>query len=403
MAAERPEPPADLVRGDPSRYDRIVGCLLGGAVGDALGAPLEFKTLDQIRERYGAEGVTGYEEAYGRPGAITDDTQMTLFTAEGFLRAQNRYASTGYCKPRVVMHRAYLRWLHTQGSAEEELIDQKLGSPLDGWLVGVPELHARRAPGATCLRSLKGWREQGLGEPAPNRSKGCGGIMRVAPAGLFATDPFRFGCEVAALTHGHPTGMLAAGAFALALSEVFLGRPLESAVQTALWMTRGARDGGETAGAMEAALRLAEGGDAGGGKAERVEAERGDEGAGEPAGAAREAGWAGGATAQAIATLGEGWVAEEALAIALYCALTARDFRTGVLAAVNHGGDSDSTGALTGSLLGTLWGASAIPGEWVEELEGREVIIEVAADLAAHFAGYRSDRPVPDHERYPPS
>ena len=358
-----------------SRYERILGCLLGGAVGDALGAPVEFLTLEGIHERFGPEGVTDYEVAYGRPGAITDDTQLTLFTAEGFLRAQNRYTQTGYCKPRVVMHRAYLRWLHTQGVPEEELVDPELGSPLDGWLVGVRELHASRAPGNTCLRALQNWKAQGLGEPAENRSKGCGGLMRVAPAGLFATDPFRFGCEAAALTHGHPTGLLAAGAFALVLSELLLGRSVETAVRTALWMTRGAKDGEETADAIERALQLA-----------------GEAGADD-----------GGPSPEAIARLGEGWVAEEALAIALYCALTAPDFRSGVLAAVNQEGDSDSTGALTGALLGTSLGVGAVPQPWLDGLEGREVIAAVAEDLAAHFAGYPSGRPVPDYERYPPS
>ncbi|MEE8447413.1 MAG: ADP-ribosylglycohydrolase family protein [Gemmatimonadota bacterium] len=346
-----------------------MGCLLGGAVGDALGAPIEFLTLEQIRERHGPEGVTGYEEAYGRLGAITDDTQMTLFTAEGFLRAQNSYRKTGYCKPRVVMHRAYLRWLHTQGVPEEELMDPELGSPLDGWLVERAELHERRAPGNTCLTSLAGWKAQGLGEPAKNGSKGCGGVMRIAPAGLFATDPFRFGCEAAALTHGHPTGLLASGAFSIILSEVLLDRPLPMAIDTALWMTRGANGSEETVAAIEAAVRLA------------------DEAA---------------LTPEAVARLGEGWVAEEALAIALYCALTAPDFRSGALAAVNHGGDSDSTGAMTGSLLGTLLGVPAIPDEWIEELEDREIIATVAEDLAAHFAGYSTGRPTPDYERYPP-
>lgn len=367
---------------DVTRYERILGCLLGGAVGDALGAPVEFLTLERIRERYGPEGVTGFETAYGRRGAITDDTQMTLFTAEGFLRAHNRYARTGYCKPRVVMHRAYLRWLYTQGVPEEELRDEELGSPLDGWLVEVAELHAQRAPGNTCLRSLKSWREQGLGEPADNGSKGCGGVMRVPPAGLFATDPFRFACETAALTHGHPTGLLAAGAFALVLSEVFLGRSLEAAVQTALWMTRGAKESVETTAAIEAALALA------GAPAEASEARVSRDAAPAP---------------EVVADLGEGWVAEEALSIALYCALTAADFRSGVLAAVNHGGDSDSTGALAGSLLGTLRGVSAIPDEWLAELEARDVIVTVAEDLAAHFAGYHHGGSVPDYERYPPS
>jgi ADP-ribosylglycohydrolase len=366
---------------DVTRYERILGCLLGGAVGDALGAPIEFLTREGILEEHGPEGVTGFEVAYGRPGAITDDTQMTLFTAEGFLRAQNRYTRTGYCKPRVVMHRAYLRWLHTQGVPEEELRDEELGSPLDGWLVEAADLHAQRSPGNTCLRSLKSWRSQGLGEPAGNGSKGCGGVMRIAPAGLFATDPFRFGCETAALTHGHPTGLLAAGAFAMVLSEIFLGRSVEVAIQTALWMTRGASESAETTAAIEAALGEA--------------AARGASGSEAPASPS--------SSSEAIAGLGEGWVAEEALSIALYCALTAADFRSGVLAAVNHGGDSDSTGALTGSLLGTLLGVSAIPEEWLAELEARDVIVTVAEDLAAHFAGYPNGRTVPDYERYPPS
>ena len=87
------------------------------------------------------------------------------------------------------------------------------------------------------------------------------------------------------------------------------------------------------------------------------------------------------APADAIAELGEGWVAEEALAISVYFALVARDFRHGVILAVNHDGNSDSTGAITGNLLGALYGVSAIPAEWLEPLELREVITEIAGDL----------------------
>ena len=84
---------------------------------------------------------------------------------------------------------------------------------------------------------------------------------------------------------------------------------------------------------------------------------------------------------KAIARLGEGWIAEEALAISLYCALAARDFRHGLILAVNHGGDSDSTGSITGNLLGTLYGVDAIPQQWLDPLELREIIAEIAEDL----------------------
>ena len=87
--------------------------------------------------------------------------------------------------------------------------------------------------------------------------------------------------------------------------------------------------------------------------------------------------------------MGEGWVAEEALAISIYCALCAEnDFKKGVLLAVNHSGDSDSTGAITGNILGCLLGNTSIPEKWVERLELKEVIQELGIDL---FVQFRAD------------
>ena len=83
-----------------------------------------------------------------------------------------------------------------------------------------------------------------------------------------------------------------------------------------------------------------------------------------------------------IHRLGEGWVAEETLGIALYCALKyADDFSAGVIAAVNHKGDSDSTGAVTGNILGALLGLDAIDQKWKKDLELYDVIVEMADDL----------------------
>lgn len=101
----------------PSLHQRISGCLLGGAVGDALGAPIEFISLGEIRRQFGVSGIRDYAPAYGRIGAITDDTQMTLFTAEGLLRAWVRHAGKGICNTVGVIHHAYLRWLLTVAKA----------------------------------------------------------------------------------------------------------------------------------------------------------------------------------------------------------------------------------------------------------------------------------------------
>src|SRR5262245_5055353 len=95
----------------------FAGCLLGGGVGDALGAPVEFASINAIRNEYGSAGITDYDVAYGRRGAITDDTQMTLFTAEGLLRAIARRCRDGVCRPASAIHQAYIRWLRTQSES----------------------------------------------------------------------------------------------------------------------------------------------------------------------------------------------------------------------------------------------------------------------------------------------
>ena len=94
--------------------DRISGCLLGGACGDALGAPVEFNSLHEIHQSYGPHGIRQFSEVYGRVGDITDDTQLTLFTAEGLaeaFEAQNPPDNKAILKS---VHEALYRWRATQ-------------------------------------------------------------------------------------------------------------------------------------------------------------------------------------------------------------------------------------------------------------------------------------------------
>jgi len=332
--------------------DRIRGCLLGGAVGDALGAPVEFLSLADIRAAFGPEGIRDFAPAYGRIGAITDDTQMTLFTAEGLVRAHERGRERGICHYASMAHESYLRWLETQGGTSAHPNFEALQpSPLSL----SPALRHRRGPGGTCLSALAGDRMGTIEEPI-NDSKGCGGVMRVAPVGLIGLkEPFTVGCEIAAVTHGHPSGYLAAGALAVLLDGVMAGCPLRMARDEAVEALRG-WDGSE-----ECLTAL--------GRA-TADAER-----------------AGPALPDSVESLGAGWVAEEALAIAVRCALGARSFADGVLAAANHGGDSDSTASITGQILGALLGADAIPASWMERLEAREEIEETARSLRVTFRG----------------
>lgn len=340
--------------------DKIRGSLLGGAAGDALGYPVEFMSLREIQSRYGAAGITAYAlDRKTNTAIVSDDTQMTMFTAAGILAGET--ARIGAERPVFVegaVREAYFDWLDTQ----EPGVDAKRGT----WLSGIPALYALRAPGNTCLSALRS-RKRGTTEQPINGSKGCGGIMRVAPVGLYynrdgknieAVD--RLAAEAAAITHGHPLGWLSAAAFAHIVNRAVYGGCafgdtlhgfVHESEDTLRRLWPGVPELQEMTAGMEAALSLAD--------SARTDVEN-------------------------IAALGEGWVAEEALYIALYCAARYKsDFSGALTAAVNHKGDSDSTGAITGNIVGALLGYEAIPARWKEGLELREELLRLADDLSA--------------------
>ena len=316
--------------------DRIWGGFLGGAIGDALGEPIEFLSREERLQRWGHTGVQGFVHPDGM-GRFTDDTQMTLFTAEALIR----HAQNG--EPLLIaLHKAYLRWLTTQKLPSRIPPDAYLN---EGFLLDEPILHQRVGPGRTCLRALM--EATDLGMPVVNDSKGCGGLMRVAPigfwAGLHQADwdlrrTFTVASQAAQLTHGHPCGYLSAGFFATLIREVATGAHLNDAVtETQLILEKL----GET-GATIRQLIL---------RAQEL--------------AVKEALWE-----QAIKELGAGWVAEEILAIVVYLGLTAPDFRTGIFQAANHPGDADSVGAIAGQLLGALHGNTSPLRECTRSIEG---------------------------------
>jgi ADP-ribosyl-[dinitrogen reductase] hydrolase len=358
---------------DPLVRSRFHGCLLGGAVGDAVGAPVEALDLEQIVRNFGEQGIRDYAPAYGKIGAITDDTQMTLFTAEGMLCARMGSVMRGQDPDFFrAASNSYARWLMTQENSRAHP-----NKTHTSWLLQQRKLFARRAPGTTCLSALQA--KQGKVSRAANDSKGCGGVMRVAPVGMYfahsvarerndarlISQVFATGCELAAITHGHPSGCLSAGALAVIVSLLLAGSSLKEAVAIAKEELRKQPFHKETLAAIE--------------KAEFLASAR-----------PRERG--------ALRELGKGFVAEEALAIALYCALSAEAFEDGIILAVNHSGDSDSTGAITGNLMGAGGGIETIPERWLVPLELRSTIEAVADDLAA-FPEWSLRRPGDAEER----
>lgn len=343
-------------------FDKVLGCLIGGAAGDALGYPVEFSSWAEIQREYGENGIQHYELNGDGVAEISDDTQMTIFTANGLIFWSTRghtHGVAGY--PDFYIKFAYNDWLRTQKGERCS----------NTWVGKDPRLHARRAPGMTCLSALEA---VARGLEVRNDSKGCGGVMRVAPIALFADIdhlgepmlPHQCAAEVAAITHKHPLGFLTA-AYLEALLEVLQKEKCDSAAEFEAAMAKAwevfQRSNDEKSAygnlypgecremseIISKAVRLAKG-------------EMGD--------------------VEAIHEIGGGWVAEETLAIALFsCLRHFGDFACTIRSAVNHSGDSDSTGSVAGQIMGLILGASRIPDAFKTNLELLDLLETLAHDL----------------------
>ena len=337
--------------------ERIKGCMLGGAVGDALGFPVEFYDDEGIFQRYGEFGITEYLLC-GDTALISDDTQMSMFTADGMIFAEKKYQSPTKEQYVECVYESYLSWLSTQD--EDFPVPQGVRK---SELLKIKELHSRRAPGNTCLSALQSG-VCGTPERKINQSKGCGGVMRVAPVALLLSQKEgvsrasigETAARVAAITHGHSLGYIPAAFLALLIDEFIKFGYCDRTVPRALADTRAIFEESEELNYFCSLIARAE------------------ELANDPDVLD---------DLDAIRELGEGWIAEETVAIAVYCTLRHKDsFEQAVVASVNHSGDSDSTGAVTGNLTGALLGYGKIPQKYLEHLELKSELLDLAEQLS---------------------
>ncbi|MFO8082528.1 MAG: ADP-ribosylglycohydrolase family protein [Armatimonadota bacterium] len=304
------------------------GCILGLAIGDALGMPTEFLSLEEIRSRYGPDGVNDLEAGAWPAGHFTDDTQMTLALAEGILAAGPDVSVDAIM---VEVAREFIAW--NEG-------------PVGG----------HRAPGNTCRTGCRNlaagvpWREAGVAQ-----SKGCGTAMRAAPVGLAWPGEYErireVGVAQSLATHGHPCALAGSVAVAALVSMALDGERPERMLDRVIALTEDISD--EFVAHIEQVPAALE--------------------------AHAEDAWA---------LLGEAWVAEEAVAGALYCLLRSpEDYRATVLRAANTDGDSDSLACIAGAISGAYNGIHAIPKGWRDRVERADELQDVAERLWRTTAG----------------
>ena len=299
--------------------EKAKGVILGLAIGDAMGAPAEFMTLGQIKRVYGDRGIRDLPDL----AVYTDDTQMSIAIAEALIEAGHKDIET-------LMERVkeeFIKWYHAPDTPS-------------------------RAPGKTCLTGVanmeKGihWTRSGLPE-----SKGCGSAMRSAPVGYYYQHNPEKLKRVAHITgictHRHGTADAACIGAAYLVKLALDGMEPSVMIGELLNFTRGISD--EWKEAIE--------------KVDKCLDWKDEE--------------------KALSFLGEGWVGEEGVALALCCFLRYPDsYEKCLLRAANTNGDSDSIACIAGAISGAYLGVKAIPKDWIERIENKDYLIDLGIRLA---------------------
>ena len=311
------------------KFQLIYGCLLGGAYGDSLGAAVEFYSSSEIFHRYGTDGITRCDKAFNqKAGVVTDDTQMAIATIQGLLKLNTKDNKIDS------VWKEYLKWYEKQNKNPSE----------------------QRAPGNTCMSALSSGKCGTINAP-PNKSSGCGAIMRAHPIGLMYSyeEAFEMGKNIGLITHGHPNGYIPAGVQAALIALLISGKSLHTAITIVLRLISTIKQAEGTKTAILRALKAEKRGN----HSEIIDTVVGDcEG---------------------------GFLGHNALSIALYSLLCApEDAIKAVQIAVNHSGDSDSTGSIAGALAGAMHGhtpfTKKIETEGIE-LEKQDLIYKLSEKI----------------------
>lgn len=272
--------------------------LFGLALGDALGYPTEFGSLNVIKSQYGEQGIQDLPD----PALYTDDTQMTLAVTEGLLDV-----------------------------GLDADLDVQMNAIGKRFVIWAESPENNRAPGLTCMKGVRRfkqgmpWRESGVFD-----SKGCGSAMRVATIGyLYQHDEQRLrdvALSSGIITHGHRTAKAASIGAAYLIKLVLDGVPTIQWMSEVVTFTKDISDEFH-----QAILRVG-----------------------------HVLSWT--SEEYALDHIGQGWTGEEAVALALYCALHyPDDYLACIRRGANTNGDSDSIASIAGGIMGARLGLDAIP------------------------------------------
>ena len=338
-----------------TRRERFRGCLLGMAVGDAMGYPVDQKDWQQIKEDYGPNGLRGYDLVNGYAD-VTSYTQIGAFTANGLLFGLTRGQTQGQMAP-------FINYVNLAGR-EWAASQRPWGRPQRSycWLLRREEICRRNCMDRKMLETLSAERMGTIETPVNNES-GPEGLTAAIGVGLIyeknrisQEEMDRLGAEAVALTHGSPTAFLTGAALSHIISRLTADPRLplakvfrEAADAVTEQFGHQYSQAFDFAKLIHNAIKYAQYPQIR--PVEILEKIRCDNGA-------------------------------RVLAGAIYACLVSRgDFDTALIAAVNHSGRSAAVGAITGAIMGLKLGERALPEFYLEGLEPAEILRELADDL----------------------
>lgn len=312
-----------------NKHEEILNLILGGlyglVIGDALGFPIKTETLNSIKKKYGEQGITDFVkyDIY-KKGSYSSESQLTLSTINGIIYAYD-YTNRILKKEDILKKSIYLMykdWLKTQG-----------------------DLYNKRNTNEIIMLAINNKKIGSINNPI-NDSKSASTIIKTIPFGFILDEyqSFRLGMEITSFTHGNSISILSGGFLACLISCIrqYKDKGLEYCIRTALSLLKKTKYSQSLSNKIEYVLNM---------DTKYLSPE------------------------QVTFLLGEGWDIEEAIAYSLYCSINNKDnYRQAVYSAINHTGNSDTIGAITGCIIGTYLGYNEIPQEWIINIENSEFI-----------------------------
>lgn len=328
------------------------GCLLGLAIGDAMGYTVDKKNYEEICRDYGPNGLLGFDLQH-EYAEVTSYTQLAVFVANGLLAGATRGRPDSYSRYIATALREWTRSQQYRSSSEKTLC----------WVAQIPALRRRLCMDTRMLDTLT---RETLGTPEHpcNPFTSPGALTCAVAPGLFFSperiEPQQIGrlaAEAVAMSHGDPETFLSGAVLAYSIAGILQdpSHTLPNQFTQAMDAVRG--QFGEqfpqvsaVSAQLDKAVRLA--------KTSQI-------------------------TPQEAMQLLGCTTASECLAGAVYiCLVHPGNFDEAVIAAVNHSGRSSAVGALVGAILGARLGEDALPEFYLESLEPADALRELAEDIA---------------------